>query len=185
MRTAWCSRSASSRPTALNTPGAGGTSTDPDPEARRHLGREQGSVAAERHDRELARVAAAFHGHRPDGTGHARLADQERAVRGVVEVERERRSHLLGDGSPRQLAVEAQAARQSLVVEVAQHDVRVRERRVRAALRVAGGPRDRARAARPDVELAGVVDADDAAAAGADLGDVDRRARAAGSPIPC
>ena len=80
---AWCSRSASSRPTALKTPGAGGTSTVPIPRRSGHLGCEQRPVPAEGHQRELACVAPAFDGHRADGTRHSRAAEQERAVRGV------------------------------------------------------------------------------------------------------
>ena len=142
VRTRWCSRSASSRPTALNTPGAGGTITVADAEAGGHLGGEQRAVAAERDDRELARVAAALDGHRADGARHPRAAEQEDAVRRVVERRaRAAPATWSSTASPGQLgrrAAARSASRSSC--EVAEDDVGVGQGRLGAAVGVAGRP---------------------------------------------
>ena len=101
VRTRWCSRSASSRPTALKTPGAGGTMTVADPEPDRHLGREQRPVAAERDEAELARVAAALDGHGADRARHPGAAQQVDAVGGVLERQAERRRDLVASTARR------------------------------------------------------------------------------------
>ena len=86
-------------------------------------------------------------------------------------------------------------AEEPLGVDPAEHHVRVRDRRLRAALAVAGRARVGPGAARADAKRAAVVDAGDRAAAGADRVDVEHRheqrvaahprvARDA-SPMPC
>ena len=76
------------------------------------------------YDKLIPREALAYA--RPD----AELIDVGKIGGGpqVPQVETERCGHLVGDGPARQFPVKTQAARQSLVVEVAQHDVRVRQR---------------------------------------------------------
>ena len=186
VRTRWCSRSASSSPTALNTPGAGGTMTVADARGPAAIS------AANSGPLPPNATIANSRGSRPRSTVTARTA---RAIRAQPSRKTpcaaswsDRPSgvgHLLRDGPPGELAVEAQAARQPLVVEVAERDVGVGQRRLGAAVGVARGSRDGAGAARPDVELPGVVDPDDAAAARPDLGDVDGRHAEQEARSPC
>ncbi len=82
-----------------------------------------------------------------------------------------RRDRLLG-----QLARHGQSAGgERARCDVAEHDVGVGHGRLDPAEAVAGRAGRRARAARADVQAAGLVEPGDRAAAGADLGDVDRR----------
>ena len=78
------------------------------------------------------------------------------------------------------------AAEEVVRVEVAEHEVGVGDRRLVAAVAVAGRARHRAGAFRPDMQHAAGVDPRDRAAAGADAGDVEalqRDAVAADSPV--
>ena len=77
---------------------------------------------------------------------------------------------------PRGVHVERDRATEEVAgIDVPEHDRRVGDRRAHAAARVTGRARIGARAARPDAKQAALVDPGDAAAAGADALDVDRR----------
>ena len=100
-------------------------------------------------------------------------------VRIPSAVSSERQPELLGepaDGLDGGLAVERHpAAEEALRVEPAEHDVRVADRRLLAAVAVAGRAGVGARAARADAEGAALVDVGDRAAAGADRVHVEHR----------
>src|SRR5262249_36222349 len=138
-----------------------------------HLGGEERAVAAERHQRELSRVASALDGDGAHRARHARASEEIDPVGGVGHADPEGRRDLLEDGAARFLGSQTEAARQALGVKVAEREVGVGERDLRAALIVAGGPGHGAGAPRADVQRARAVDAHDAPAARAHLGDVD------------
>ena len=83
---------------------------------------------------------------------------------------------MVGHAAPGELGVDHHVAvRQRTGADVAQHDVGVGQRGLLAAPAVAGGARPRPCRARADSQAAGRVHVGHAAAAGADLGDVDGR----------
>ena len=132
--------------------------------------------AAEGHQAELPRVVAALHRDDAERLAHVGVDHLDDARGGLRDAEAERRRDVLGDralgggAAYRQAAVEQRGA-----VEVAEHDVRVRHGRAGAAAAVGGGAGRGAGAVRPDLERAAGVDPGDAAAAGADLREVDHR----------
>ena len=99
-----------------------------------------------------------------------------RPVRRLLDIHAERPRDLLCDDRARLLGVELQGAADQLRrVDVAEHDIGVCDGRLAAALVVADRARRRAGAHRPDLQRAAAVDPQDRAAAGADLGKIDRR----------
>ena len=136
----------------------------------------QRAVAAERAQREVARVAAAVGGDRLDGAGHRRDRKHQDPVGGGLDRSAERRRDDAVEHVARALRVERdRAVAQLRRVEVAECQQRVGQRRALAAEPVTGRPRIRAGADRADGDVAELVDRDDAAAARTDLGDVDER----------
>ena len=71
----------------------------------------QRAAAAERHRDELLRIVAALDRHQPDRAGHAGVGDAHDGLRGIVDVEAERRADMLGDGALRGLDIERRRAR--------------------------------------------------------------------------
>ncbi len=132
-------------------------------------------VAAEPAEHELARVAAAIGRDRLDRPRHRRDRQLEDAVGGLGRALAER----LRDGLERPcggVGIQLDgAAGEVLGAQVAEDDQRVGQRRLVPAEAVAGRPRIRARALGADVQHPELVRRDEAAAAGADLGEVDER----------
>ncbi len=130
------------------------------------------AAAAAGDEHEVARVVAAPDRDEPQRVDHAGVGEPDDPVGGLLGG----RADLLPeppDRLQRQVAADRQAPAEEVVrVDHARHQLRVGDRRRRAALAVARGPRVGARAARPDVQAAGVVDPGDRAAARADLDDV-------------
>ena len=148
-----------------------------DTQFRGDAGGEQRSVAAERQQRELPRIAAAFHRHRADRPHHRRRGQPQHAERrffdGAVQavppdrarspLARHRRSSF------------SAPADQPAGIEIPQHQIAVRDGRRGAAAAVTNRARIGAGALRADLRRAAGVQPADRAAAGADLGQIDRR----------
>ena len=147
-----------------------------DAQRRRHAGGEQRAVAAEGEQRELARIAAALGRHRLDGADHVGGRDQMRAVGRPLDRHAERLGDLFGEHRARLLGVELERAADEMAgIDVAQHHVGVGDGGRRAALVVADRTGRGAGALGTGLQRAAGVDPDMRAAAGAHLGEVDRR----------
>src|SRR6185295_15846020 len=121
------------------------------------------------------RVLATLGGNGADRPAHVRDGDEIHAVGEILDRESELLRNLL-EGFPRRRQVQRHfAARQTLRIQVAEHRAGIGERRLASAEAVADRAGTRAGAARADAQRAAAVDPDDAAAAGADLGDIDGR----------
>ena len=135
----------------------------------------QPAGAAERDERELARVEAALDRDHPQRPAHLGVGHAHDAERGLERVEAE----LGAEALERRLGLVARerqlAAELGAVAEVAEQHVGVGDRRLLAALAVGGRAGVGARRARPDAQRAAGVGPGDRAAAGADGVDVDHR----------
>ena len=126
-------------------------------------------------DREVAWIAPLLRRDRPQRPGHARIRNPVDAVGRLEHREPERAGHAL-HGSlgerrvDRDLAVGHLSRRHE-----AEHDVGIGDRRLDAPPAVARGAGRSAGALRADLEAACRVEPGNAAPAGSDLGDVDRR----------
>ena len=145
-----------------------------DAEALRHVGRVQRPGAAERQQREGARIVPALDRDRADRPHHVGDHDAEHAVRGALDREAEplgeRRDRLAREALvERHVAAEQPARRKP-----PEHEVRVGDGRLLATAAVAGRARLRARALRADLHQPVAVEPGDRAAAGADRIDVER-----------
>ena len=146
-----------------------------DAEHGRDLDAVQRPGAAERDQREFARIDALLHGTRADRIGHVAVDDGEHAFGGLVLAHAERVSECF-DRAMGGVFVELHAAAEEIVlVEPAEHQIGVGHGRLGAAASIRGGAGHRAGAARPDPESAALVDIGDRAAAGADGVNVDHR----------
>ncbi len=147
----------------------------PGAEQARERIRVQRPRAAEGDQRVVARVVALLDGHEPQRADHVLVDDVVDALRRVLERLAERRRDL-ADRLRRELAVEFEVAAEALHRrQVAEHDVRVRHRRFRAAAAVGRRARVRARGLRADAQRLGELrHVRDRAAARADRADVDR-----------
>ncbi len=168
---------AAARPSAHSTPEARGQSTRADPQPACERGRVQRAGAAERHQREAARVDPALDAHHAQRAQHLRLGDPHDALRArrhlEVELARQARDRVV-----RRVAVERQLARQRRVLEQpAEQEVGVGHGRLAPAASVAGGAGIGARRGRPHAQRAAGVAPGDRAAARADGVDVERRQR--------
>ncbi len=163
-------------PTAQNTPESGGTTTLGMPSWRREVERMDAAVAAERHQREIARIATALHGDGADGARHVDVRHGADAVRGVVDIEPERVCEVpaIARSLSASSIAEATAGQARGLMKPSTTLASVTVGRVIAEA-VAGRSRNRARRLRTDHQQAALVDARDRTAAGAHLGDVDRR----------
>ena len=133
------------------------------------------TAAAERDQREVARIAAALDRNRAYRALHGRVRDPVDAFRGVEERKPERLGDVFPECSLGARRVEPQLAADEIAgVQIAEDEVGVRDRRTLAAPTVAGGAGHGPRAFRADAEHAAGIDPGDGAAAGADLRHVDR-----------
>jgi hypothetical protein len=123
-----------------------------DLERARHLRGEERAIAAEGDERELLRVAPALDAHRAHGARHPGAAEEIHAVRGFEEPDVEARGNLFGERAPARVGIEAQPARQPLLMQIAEAHVGVGERHRFAPESVAHRPRHRPRTVRTDVE---------------------------------
>jgi hypothetical protein len=114
----------------------------------------------------------------PDGahrTGDAGAADEIGAVSRFLQWQAEGRGDLHGNRVPRFGRIEPQSARQPVLREVAKRHIGIGQDCRSPAIAVANRARHGAGAVRADMQSSGVVDGKDAAAAGADLRNIDRR----------
>ena len=131
--------------------------------------------AAERHQRELARVDAALDRHHPQRPRHLLVRDADDPLGGLQLAEAELVREP-GDRGAGRLGVELDAAgERRLRRQQAEDEVGVGHGRLGAAAPVAGGPRVGARRAGADAKRSSRVAPGDRAAAGADRVDVDHR----------
>src|SRR5665213_2364287 len=136
----------------------------------------QGAGAPEADHREVARIVTAFDRYAAHGQRHLRDRNLDDPERCLFDREFEGHGDRRADRLPRAFHVERHlAAEKAARAQTSEDDVRVGYRRCGAALTVTHGPRVTARAARTDLERADFIDPRDAAAAGADLDDVDDR----------
>ena len=139
-----------------------------------HVGR---SRATECQQREIPEIDALLGGVDRGRVRHVVVHDFIDAARGTDGVDAEWLGDVLLDGRGCPLWVEPHLAAEEIVgVEVAEQQVGIGDRRRRAACPVAGRPGIGARAVGTDAQQAQRVDPGDAAAAGTDLDEVDRRA---------
>ena len=133
-------------------------------------------AAAEGVDREIARIVAGIDDDAADEVGGLLVLDGADGGGGVFDRHAQRRRDGVADrvfgGALRQFAA---AAEKIIRVENAEHQIGVGHGRLGAAGLVAGRPRRGAGAARPDAQIAALIDPGDGAAAGADGGDIDGR----------
>src|SRR5262249_14359102 len=135
-----------------------------------------GAGAAVRKDHAVARIVALLHGRFPDQVRHLVLDHADGAGGRLDEAEAEPR----GDGlqaRTRAVLIEAQPTTEEVPgIEIAQREIGVGHRRLRAATPVAGGAGLGPARAGPDTARAAhVADPDDRATAAADRADVDAR----------
>ena len=124
----------------------------------------------------VARVPPALHGHRANRADHVRRSDGVYSVRSVLD----RQTRGLGDFALDRVARvvdhdRLRAAGNRRGIEIAQGCVRVGYGGLRSAQVVAGGTGRSPGAPRAHAQRTARVEPGDAAAAGADLGDLDRR----------
>src|SRR4051794_28665294 len=147
----------------------------PAAEIRGEAERVHGPRAAVGDEDEVAWVASLLRRHRAQRAGHSRVRDRMDSGGGVGQREREwpgdrferALCELDGDGE----VARGERARR----DISEVHVRVRDGRLFTAAPVARGAGLGTCASRPDLQTAGRVEPRDRAAAGADLGDVDRR----------
>ena len=119
---------------------------------------------------------AALHRDDAQRLRHAVVDDPDDARRGLGHIQAQRLCDMLADRGLRRRRVDGKPpAQQVRAAEIAQHHIGVRHRGPRPALPVAGRPRLRARALRPDPERPAGVEPGDAAAARAHFREVDHR----------
>ncbi len=143
--------------------------------ARHHGGMER-SGAAIGDQREIRRIEAALGRHPAHHMRHFRRGDAQDAFGGFGQRQPERLCDLVVERTFRAFDVELHlAAEKAVGGEPAEHEIGVGDGRLLAAEPVAHRTGHRAGAFRPDAHRAGKPGARDAAAAGADLLDVDHR----------
>ena len=143
--------------------------TRPTSELAGDRGGVQRSAAAERHQGEVARVAAPFDGDRADRFGDLGGGDPVDAHRRVGDVDPERPGDLARDGRFGAGAVERHfAAGKPVRIDQPHQQIDIGQGGPVAAEPVTGRARSRTHALRPHLDPADIVDAHDAAAAGAD-----------------
>ena len=142
----------------------------------RNRHRNHRAVAAKSDQAEVAWIATPVGGHGLDGARHGGHCNQVHAVRGLHQAQTQWLGNLVQDRVFRKLGVYAHLATHQVArVHVTQHDRRIGKSRLAATQSVTGRPRNRAGAARTDLDRLCGVDGDDAAAARADLGHIDKR----------
>ena len=148
-------------PTAAEHAGQRRDDDPGDAELAGEVERMDAAIAAERHQREIARIAAALDGDGADGTRHVDVGHGADAVRGIGDIEPER--VVRGAGaiacSLSALSIPRRAAGQAARIDEAQHDIGVGHGRPVVAEAVAGGTRNRAGRLRTDHQQTALVDA--------------------------
>ena len=113
---------------------------------------------------ELGRVVAAFDRDGTDRLHHGGAGDPDDAERGLFDIETERPREVFDRRTGQRPVDRHPAVQKRRVVQPAEDDVGVGDRRLRAPRRVAGGSGYRAGAPRPDLEQPVLVDPCDGAA---------------------
>ena len=144
------------------------------------LGGERGGMdrpgAAQRHQREAARIEAAADRHQSDALDHLRVHHAMDAERRVFHRQAERLRDAPLDRGVRERRIERhRAAGEVCRIEPAEHDRCIGHRGFLAAAAVAGGAWLRAGGMRADAQAAGAIEPGDGAAAGADRIHIDHR----------
>ena len=140
-----------------------------------HVGRVQRPSAAEREQRERSGVVAALERNRPDRPDDVGAGDTDDTECGLVQVELETGGEI-GDALLCKTGIDRHpSVQQRLAVEATDQDVRVGDRRVRASLVVARGPRRGAGTLWAHFQETVDIDPGNRAATGADRVDVERR----------
>ncbi len=153
--------------------GRGGQDHARDAERLREAAAVHRPGAAERHERQVARIAAALDRHHARGQLHVGVDDRVDAPRGLLHREAEGARELLIERARGAGRVERHRAAGEVVrVEVAEHEVRVGDGRLAPAAPVAHGSRRGRRALGADGDHA-EPGRGDRSAAGADLDEVD------------
>src|SRR5215471_19784633 len=147
----------------------------PDFERASRLGGKKRIVAAESDQREVSRFPAAFDRNGTHRTRNAGAVDEIGAVGRFLQWQTEGRGYLRENRAPRFGRIKRQPARQPVLREIAKRYIRIGQGRRGPAIAVANRARHRAGAAWADMQSSGHVDCKNTTAAGADLGDVDRR----------
>ena len=163
-------------PTALNTPASGGTTT-------RRMPRSRATSRAWMPPLPPMAISVRSRGSRPRSTVTARIArDMAALATARMPCAASSSDRPSGFATCARIACFAQApvdgepaAGQRARIDQAQHDVGIGHGRPVVAEAVAGRARHGAGRLRPDLQQPALVDARERAAAGADLGDVDRR----------
>jgi hypothetical protein len=135
-----------------------------------------GTSAAKGNQREFARIVTALDRDDAKCLGHIAVDDLDDRGGGFGDPQPERIGHAFADRRLRCRKIDRErAAQQGFAIEVAEHYVSVADRRVVPTESVSHRTRGGAGAARPDFQRTAGIDPRDAAAAGADLGEVDDR----------
>ena len=137
-----------------------------------YVGDVQAGRTTEGEQREPSRVDAAAHRNQPYALRHAGVDHPMDAFGRTHSVDAERVSDPVHRGFGRLRVEWSPTAEEACGVKVAEHQIRVRDRRYRAASAIAGGSRHRSRTLGPDVEDATRINARDRAATGPDAHDV-------------
>ena len=121
----------------------------------------------------VAGVVTATHGDELQGIDHVGVGDPDHAKRRLVDGDTKAFRHRL-HRLPRQVETDADLTAEKIVgIDAAGDQVGVGDRRLSAPLTVACRARDSARRPWPNLKRPASVDPGDAAAAGADLDDID------------
>ena len=145
------------------------------PELARQARGMQRSRTTEGHKRILARVSAAFDGHDTHRSLHIAVGNGMDAPRGFLEGQRQRPCDVAFDAGARCNRIERHAtAAEPVRVEIAQHQIGVRDGWLRTALAIANGSWFRPSAPRPNLDQR-TMGHGDATAAGTDLDQLDGR----------
>ena len=154
-------RSAMTQPSAEVMPGKRGTSAHLSPTSRISAPACSAPPPPNGMAAKLRRIVPALDRDQPDRAGHARVGDPHDRLRRLHRRRaRAARRHASAMARLRRLDVERVelAADRPLGIDAAEHDLGVGQRRPRVALAVAGRPRHRAGALRPDLQQAAAID---------------------------
>ena len=145
-------------------------------EFKRHRGGMDGAGAAESHQGEFRRIAAALDRHRFDRAHQVGIRDLMYAVSRFMQRQLGRAADVPQYRVFREIAPDAErAARQRVFVQIAEHQIRVGHGRPFVAASITGRPRHRPGAARPDAQRTAGIHGGNAAAASADFRNINHR----------
>src|SRR5581483_6751230 len=145
-----------------------------DAQLLRHSHRMCRACPTERHEGEVARVPSSFGAHGAYGACHCRADDGVDTKRSLEGRQPERLRHAGLNRLGCSIGVDGlRTACESLGAVIAEHDIRIRDRRPRPTAIVTSRPRYGPRALGADMGYAAAVDPDEAPAAGPNFGDVE------------